>query len=219
MSVVSLFRFILITMGGVLVAPVALLAAPHDPLPGLPALPLDDFPYAGDGTAPPPPTPYVVPVPTPLPSPTRMQPITLPDARPSPYVVEVPPAAPPVVVAAPDLPLLADQIIATNGAFLRIFAPTAKKVPDGKKILEDAEDLQKAALKFRDALLRHQPKRAEHHFREVVEEWGRVSSKAESVAIRSGIRRSPTLDLIRGTGSVIHQAGPLVGLPAVIVRP
>lgn len=215
----------------------ATLAPGQDLGPLLPSLPIDDLPVLGPGTPPPPPTPYVMPA-----LPVAPQPSVLPEALPGPApVVIMPPptpAPPPAFVPAPmpvpaavapppaptvatpaaatvSLPLLADQIVATNGAFLRMFAPGAKKVPEGKKMLEDAEDLQEAALNFRKAVRRHEPKRAEHHFREIQDEWRHLSNRAEDLAARSGIRRSPTLDLIRGTGALIRESRPLVGRPGL----
>jgi hypothetical protein len=124
--------------------------------------------------------------------------------QPIPVPAPFPPAAEPFCPS--PLPQLAVQILATNGAFLNRFLPTAKDVPDGKNIRKAAERLQEAACAWRRALLVHDDLGALQAFAAMRGHYAELSARAEAVACRAGLRHTPTLNLIRGTGSLIRQA-------------
>src|SRR4029079_6902770 len=53
-------------------------------------------------------------------------------------------------VAQPDIPALAETLLAEVSSFVQVFAPDARGVPEGNAMLVDAQRMQAAAAAFRE---------------------------------------------------------------------
>lgn len=150
------------------------------------------------------------PGPGPGPVPPPIQPVPVPPPTPRPYVV-MRPAAP---VGPPPVLGLADRLVAETDAFLQVFGPTARIVPQGGQFLADAEALRAAAADFRATIAQAgDPARLAGDFEALQGLWGRMQARVDMIARG---RTGPNIQQIEKIGAIIGEmrrqlAGPVPG--------
>lgn len=115
---------------------------------------------------------------------------------------------------------LADQLVQQTTAFVEVFGPTARVVPEGLPMLADAQQLQAAAANFRqDAGGNLAPNQLAYEFRDVDAVWQRLARRVNRVARG---RMGPNIGQVQKLGALcqqIHQALAMPGYPAALNGP
>lgn len=124
----------------------------------------------------------------------------------------------PVVVQSP-LPGLADVLVEQVEAYVQVFAPTADGVPEGRKMLDDANRLLAASSAFREEVARGaDPNALIVRFRDVDAPSQRLARRVNRIAQGRTGPNIRQVNVIAATCEQIHQA---LGMPAVapVYRP
>ncbi len=115
---------------------------------------------------------------------------------------------------------LADQLADQTAAFVQVFGPTARVVPEGPAMLADAQQLTSAAANFRqDAAGNLAPNQLAYEFRDVDAVWQRLARRVNRVARG---RMGPNIAQVQKLGALcdqIHQALAMPGYPAALNGP
>ncbi|HEX8198971.1 MAG TPA: hypothetical protein VF590_00685, partial [Isosphaeraceae bacterium] len=129
-------------------------------------------------------------------------------------VVLRPPSGPSPIVG------LTDQLIAETEAFLQVFGPTVRVVPEGQEFFADAQRLRAAALEFRQAVaVGVDPNRLGGEFGAIDAIWRRLVRRTNRIA--KG-RTGPNIQQIYKLGAIvrdIHQVLALPGYEPLIGQP
>jgi len=134
--------------------------------------------------------------------------------------VQVNIAAPPADAGPSPLVGLADQLVQQTTAFVQVFGPTARIVPEGLPMLADAQQLQAAAANFRqDTAGNLAPNQLAYEFRDVDAVWQRLARRVNRVARG---RMGPNIAQVQKLGEIcqqIHQALAMPGYPPALNGP
>jgi hypothetical protein len=115
------------------------------------------------------------------------------------------------------LVVLAGQLVEQVSAFLQVFGPTARNVPEGDLFLADAQVLQEAATAFRQkALSGMSPAQLAFEFRPADAVWQRLARRTARIARGRTGPNIQQLDQIGQTVAEIHRLLGVPGYPPVI---
>jgi hypothetical protein len=132
-------------------------------------------------------------------------------ARALPAGVSPAPAYPPGGVGPSPVADLADQLLGETSAFLAAFSPTAGRVPEGRFMLAEAQQLEAAAAQFRQAALGGlPPDQLAQAFAGVAACCAQLGQRVERVA--QG-RIGPNIAQVQKLGVICSQIGQSLGLP------
>jgi hypothetical protein len=156
------------------------------------------------------------------PPPTVVQPapnvnVQVVEPNPAPVVVQQPAPTPVTVVTAPAIAPLADQLVEQTAAFVQVFGPTARIVPQGQVMLADAQQLLAAATAFRENVARGADANAlAFGFRDVDAIWTRLARRVNRIARGRSGPNIQQVSKIGGTCDQIHGALGMPGFPPVL---
>jgi hypothetical protein len=140
--------------------------------------------------------------------------LQLPPPAPTVRVVLRPPSGPSPVVG------LADQLVGETEAFLRVFGPTVRVVPEGQDFFADGQRLREAALQFRQAVAQGiDPNQLAGAFADIDATWRRLVRRTNRIARG---RTGPNIQQIYKLGAIvrdIHQVLALPGYEPLIGQP
>lgn len=106
---------------------------------------------------------------------------------------------------------LADQLVGETTAFIANFAPTAGRVPEGRYMLAEAQQLQSAAANFRQsAFTGLPPDQLAYAFSQVGACWQQLGSRVERIA--QG-HMGPNIAQVQKLGMICGQIGQSLGVP------
>jgi hypothetical protein len=138
----------------------------------------------------------------------------LPAPAPTVRVVLRPPSGPSPIVG------LTDQLVGETEAFLRVFGPTVRVVPEGPDFFADGQRLRDAALQFRQVVAQGiDPNQLAGAFGDIDATWRRLVRRTNRIA--KG-RTGPNIQQIYKLGAIvrdIHQVLALPGYEPLIGQP
>jgi hypothetical protein len=106
---------------------------------------------------------------------------------------------------------LADQLLQETAAFVAVFGPTAGKVPEGRFMLAEAQQLEAAAANFRQGVLGGlPPDRLSYEFANVSACWERLGQRVNRIA--QG-RTGPNIAQVQKLGGLCAQISQVLGQP------
>jgi len=140
--------------------------------------------------------------------------LQLPPPAPTVRVVLRPPSGPSPVVG------LTDQLVAETEAFLRVFGPTVRVVPEGEEFFADGQRLREAALQFRQVVAQGiDPNQLAGSFAEIDALWRRLVRRTNRIARG---RTGPNIQQIHKLGAIVrdlHQVLALPGYEPLLIGP
>jgi hypothetical protein len=106
---------------------------------------------------------------------------------------------------------LADQLLGETSSFIAAFAPTAGRVPEGRFMLAEAQQLQAVASNFRQAAdAGLAPDQLAPAFQNLFACWDQLGQRVNRVA--QG-RTGPNIAQVQKLGMICSQIGQALGLP------
>jgi hypothetical protein len=121
------------------------------------------------------------------------------------------PAYPPGMVGPSPVAGLADQLLGETSAFIAAFSPTAGRVPEGRFMLAEAQQLEAAAAQFRQAAFGGlAPDQLARAFGGVAACWEQLGQRVERVARG---RFGPNIAQVQKLGVICSQIGQTLGMP------